>query len=510
LVTQTKTENTLEKSLVGMDAFLIKAFNENIMPGVAVAVVHDGQLVYSRSFGLANIEKAAPVTEDTIFRIMSISKTFTSIAIMQLWEQKRLDLDDPVNPYLKSMQVLHKDPAAPPITFRHLLTHTSGIGEMRSLADQLPWVGGLAARPDSRILSMPEYYKGTLRPEIFPGEKWAYANHGFAVLAQLIEDISGEPFAMYMRQHVLEPLGMLHSDYFMSERVRDGQAQGYKFMNGRFEPVPYTRLATPGCGGIFSNINDMVKYVCCLMDEGRYPGGAILKPETLKQMMTPQLDMDPRVAGMGLGFNLKKYGPYVAARHGGGWPGFITEMSVIPEKKLAVLVFNNSSNRAPGQIASEMLYRLLDIPDPDAKLPDPGILQRPADWAELCGFYGPKPGYLTNARVWDGYSGELEVFVKNGQLMARTLTGPQRNGFPLYRADGGDALFFKAKMGKTYLPLLFQADENGTITRLDIMQYSFYKRPYQQSLKFKAAVVLGSLAGVVLLALGRKLLKQKK
>ena len=286
---------------------------------------------------------------------------------------------------------------------------------------------------------MPEYYNGLLRAEIYPGQKWSYANHGYAVLAQLIEDISGEPFPMYMRDHIFEPLGMMHSDYFMSERVRDQLAQGYQFKKGSFEPVDYLRLNTPGCGGIFSSVNDMVKYVSALMNRGALEDGQLVKPETLKMMMTSQLDTDARVFGMGFGFMLRYYGKYLSVRHGGGWPGFISEMTVVPEQKLAVIVFNNSSSSAPGLIAKGMLYRLLGLSDPDEKLTDNTIIQQPVNWESLCGFYGPAPGFLTNWRIWNGFGGELEVYVKDNQLMMRGFNGRTRKGFPLYRADAQES-----------------------------------------------------------------------
>ena len=501
---------TIENALKGMDAYQVEAFNEHVLPGLAVGVVHEGKLVYSRNFGYADIEHETPVTGDTIFRIMSISKTFTSIAIMQLWEQGKFDLDDPVNPFLKSLKVVHKDLNAPQITFRHLLTHTSGIGEMRGLTDLLLPVHGLGSKAGTRILSMPEYFNGELKAEIYPGQKWAYANLAFAVLAQLIEDISGQPFEMYMRAHVFEPLGMLHSDYFMSERVRDELAQGYQFKKDRFEPVEYLRLNTPGCGGIFSSLNDMVHYVSALMNGGKLGKAQILQPETLKLMMTPQLDTDLRVFGMGLGFVLSQYGPYQAARHGGGWPGFITEMAVIPEQKLAVLVFNNSSNSAPGLIAKGLLYRLLGLPDPAEKLPDATILEDPARWASLCGSYGPKPGFLTNFRIWNGFGGEVEVFVKNNRLMLRGLTGPNRKGFPLYRADAEDELLFTGKSGKQSIPVAFKIGPSGEIDHLELSSYVFYKRPFQQSLRFKALTVLGTLGGVLLSLLAKALFTKRR
>ena len=297
---------------------------------------------------------------------------------MQLWEQGNFDLDDPVNPHLKGLKVQHDDLNAPQITFRHLLTHTSGVGETRNYADLAKPVVGLAAKPETRILLMREYYKGKLRAETYPGMKWAYANHAFAILAQLIEDISGEPFADYMRKHVFEPLGMQNSEYFLSEKVRDSLAQGYQLKGHRFEEVHYLRLNTPGCGGIFSNVKDMCKYTAALMNGGENENGRILQPETLKLMMTPQTGsvIDERVFKMGLAFMIEDFGPHQAVEHGGGWPGFISSMRVVPEEDLAVLVFTNSSNSAPGTIASDLVHMLLDTPNPRNQIQNINIPER--------------------------------------------------------------------------------------------------------------------------------------
>src|SRR5208282_5563537 len=161
---------------------------------------------------------AVPITLDTSFRIGSISKTLTAIGLMQLHQQGLFQLDDPVNNFLSAYKI-EQPRSAPAVTFRHLLTHTSGIGEVRKLSDLLRPTIGLAANPE-RIPTLRQYYAPALKADVAPQVKWAYANHGFATLGQLVEDLSGQPFAEYMIDHVFGPLRMDHSDYRLSERVR--------------------------------------------------------------------------------------------------------------------------------------------------------------------------------------------------------------------------------------------------------------------------------------------------
>jgi CubicO group peptidase (beta-lactamase class C family) len=219
-----------------LDRLAVEAFNRQPLAGLALGVVRDGELVYERGLGFADVEARRPVTADTVFRIGSISKTMTAIAVMQLVEQGRVGLDDPVNEHLRGYRVEHRS-GSPPVTIRHLLTHTGGLGELRRLTDVARPTIGLGGDPAKPLRTLTELYAPVLRAELAPGEKWAYANHGFATLGQLVEDVAGRPFAEHVREAVFEPLGMEHTDFLRSERVRGELAVGYAFGRGRLKPV---------------------------------------------------------------------------------------------------------------------------------------------------------------------------------------------------------------------------------------------------------------------------------
>jgi CubicO group peptidase (beta-lactamase class C family) len=512
------TKESVDTVINDLDSLIIEKFNKHAPVGLAVGVVYDGQLVYSKGFGMADIEKKKPVTADTIFRIGSISKTLTTIGLMQLWEQDKFELDDPVNPYLKTYKVLHDDPNAPSITFRHMMTHTSGIGETRDMLGLLKSAAGkleIAADPDEPVVPLGEFYKGRLRAETYPGMKWAYANHAYATLGQLIEDISGEKFEEYMIKHVLDPMGMKHSDYLLSERVKDQFAQGYNFKKGKFEKVPYQRVVIGAAGSIFSSVNEMAKYATALMNGGEYNGQHIIKKETLDMMMTPQLDTDPRVYGIGLTFWLEKYGDHRVIEHGGGWPGFISSFRVAPDDKLAVIAFTNAGNMVSSTVGQAIMRKLLGQPDPAENIPPKGILQEPHRWGELTGFYGPLPGFLTNLRTWMGSGGEYEVFVnKENQLAVRGLMGPVAKGIPIYRTDPDDPYYFEGvikngPMDGMHVSTVFGTNAEGRVDRIFLEQNNFYKRPYQQSLKMRVNFIKGALMGLGGWMLTRLLFRKK-
>jgi CubicO group peptidase (beta-lactamase class C family) len=259
----------VEKVLGQADELIVEAMNERATPGCGVGIISGSETVYAKGFGLADVERGRPVTPKTVFRIGSISKTMTAIGLMQLWERGRFDLDDPVNEYLRNYRVEHPGIAAPPVTFRHMLTHTSGIGELRKPTDLFRPMIGLGAKPDGLVPTTAEYYAKDLRPAVYPGTKWAYSNHAFNVLGQLVEDISGEPFDEYMRKNVFGPLGMENTDNLRSERVREELAQGYNFSRGRLKPVKYMEILVRGAGSVFSSVEDMCRYAAALLGRER-------------------------------------------------------------------------------------------------------------------------------------------------------------------------------------------------------------------------------------------------
>jgi hypothetical protein len=213
---------------------------------------------------------------------------------------------------------------------------------------------------------------------------------------------------------------------------------------------------------------------------------------------------------MGLAFWLEKFGDHLVAGHGGSHPGFISQMKIAPEDKLGVVVFTNTSDLAPEFIAPEILYRLLGISNPINDFPPSGILYAPHDWEALCGFYGPRPGFLTNARFWLTFGGEVEVFVnKERQLAVRSLIGPLAKGMPIYRLDSQDRMLFEGilkggLMDGYPVKLLFETGEEDQVNSLFIMENRVYKRPFKSSLRFKVYAVLGWLTSMFLLLVFRK------
>jgi CubicO group peptidase (beta-lactamase class C family) len=488
-------ENVLEHA----HEIIAETMNEHAVPGMAVGVVHGGETVYARGFGLADTMRETPVTPQTVFRIGSIGKTMTAIGLMRLWERGEFRLDDPVNGYLRSYRIEVRDPTAPPVTFRHLLTHTSGLGELRKPTDLFRPMLGLGAKPGRPVPEPCEYYAGGLRSKVYPGTRWAYSNHAFATLGQLVEDISGRPFAEHMRENVFGPLGMSNTDYLLSEGVRDRLAQGYVFVRGRLKPVEYLEIAVKGAGSVFSNVEDMNRYVGALLGGGANRHGRVLKAETLGMMMEPHYRLDERLPAMGLAFLLYSVDGKEIAGHDGGWPGFVSSMLLCPEAGLGIVALVNASSATAHEVSEGLLRRMLDVPEPARSLPKKGILESPHLWPELRGFYGPEDLLTTTSHTWLAYAGEIEVRVKGNHLMMRTLTGPLRKGARLYPVDAAEPLAFEAKIEGHPQPVVFGRDPaSGRVDRLCIGFDRLRKRPRVRSLRFGIPAGLGAAAGVAL------------
>jgi len=437
-----------------LETLAIEALNEHTLAGLAVGVVRGGGLDRVVGLGLADASARRPVDGGTVFRIGSISKTMTAIAVMQLVEERRLALDDPVGEHLRSSRV-QSPPGAPPVTVRHLLTHSAGIGEIRSWRDVTRPMIGLASKAGEPAPELADYYRGGVRAEVAPGTKWAYANHGFALLGLLVQDLRGAPFAEVMRERVFDPLGMDHTDFVRSDRVSDRLAVGYGLRaRGRMKPVKDHEIAVGPAGSCYSCTEDMGRYVAALLDRG----APLLRTETFELMLAPQGVRGEHLPGMGLSFFVERMGGRRVAGHDGGWPGFISSMLVAPDDGVGVVAFTNTNTEAaPHLLAERVLRRRLDAPAPA----DPVVPEDPHLWRELAGIYRPAPGLKTNLRVWPLIGGEAEVLVRKGHLTVRAQSPlrPLRRGVRLRAADRDDPLAFEARHNDVRVAVAFERDD---------------------------------------------------
>jgi CubicO group peptidase (beta-lactamase class C family) len=371
---------------------IAEALGRRPAAGLAVGVIRDGSLVRFHGHGVADVEAGTPVTADTVFRIASISKTFTAIAVMQLWERGLLDLDAPAGEYLRAYRLVPATATLPPVTVRHVLTHTAGIAALRGVSDLVRLTLGWGVRAGRPAPSLGEYYRRGLRVEVELGTAWRYGNHGFATLGEIVAEVAGRPFDRYLRERVFGPLGMERTDLVRSERVRPHLATGYALRSRGLKAVADREAATPGAASVYSTTGDMARYVAALLDGGANEHGSVLRPETLATMFAPHYQPDPRVPGMGLAFFRGEVDGRRTVGHDGIWPGFLSQVVMAPDDGVGVVAFANtgtlSGQGAPVPLGFALLRDALGLPDDGVRTDPP---ERPEQWRDVCGWYAPAP-----------------------------------------------------------------------------------------------------------------------
>ncbi len=451
--------------------------------GLAMGVVHGGRLTAFSGHGFADIASHLGVTEDTVFRIASITKTFTAIAVMQLWEQGLLDLDAPASDYLRAYRLVPARPGFRPATVRHLLTHTAGIREvlhpsgllrLRDLGETVP-----LGRP---VPSLAEYYRGGLRIYAEPGTRFGYTDHGFATLGQIVADVSGLPLHRYLRERIFEPLGMSRTDLGESARVSSRQARGYELRSSGPEAIPGYEVVTAGGGGIYSTPADLGRYLAALLGGGAGEHGCVLKPATMAAMFEPHYQPDPRIPGMGLAFFRASLGGHLAVEHDGILPGYDSQIFLVPGAGLGVLALANGARRGMHWLmphVASLTRQLLGVPAPAIRADVP---HHPEIWHDLCGRYRFS-GYRTDPARFALGAG-AQVMVRRGQLTLRFLSPIPAlyRGFPLHPDDEADPYVFRIELGQLGIEtgrVVFSERPGGGVSALhaDFAPLSFDKQP---------------------------------
>ena len=321
------------------------------VPGAVFGVIIDGQLAFVKTAGLRDVAAQAPVTTDTRFRIASMTKGFTAMAILKLRDAGRLSLDDPVSKYVAELSRLdYPTKDSPVLTIRHLLTHSEGFPEDN------PWGDRQLARSNE---TMSDWMRKGIPFSNAPGTAYEYSNYGFAILGQVVERVSGKPYKEYVRDNILKPLGMTSTTYDMSEVPKDRIAYGYRWEDDQWKAEPILPHGAFGAmGGLWTTAGDLSKYVSFListfpprddpengpirrasareMQQAWRPAAAFASRASLE---TP-LQMTVASYGYGLRISRDCRFDYVVA-HGGGLPGYGSFEQWLPEYGVGIISFAN-------------------------------------------------------------------------------------------------------------------------------------------------------------------------
>ncbi|HKX32160.1 MAG TPA: serine hydrolase [Blastocatellia bacterium] len=300
----------------------------------SVLVARDGKVLFSRGYGMANLEFEVPNTPQTKFRIGSVTKQFTAAAIMLLQERGNLSVQDPVCKYLAKCP-----PAWDQITIHHLLTHTSGIPNFTNFPEYAKTMT-IPATVDELL----DRFKD--RPLDFkPGEKMSYSNSGYVTLGAVVEKASGTSYRHFLWLNVFEPLKMTSSGYDTPDQILKNRAAGYSMNNGRKINASYLDMTIPhGAGALYSTVEDLFIWNEALFND------KLLSAKSREAMMTPVLNNYAYGLDVDRKFNRKVVG------HSGRINGFMTVLTRFPEEKVTVVVLRNADfgTPAPGRISDDL------------------------------------------------------------------------------------------------------------------------------------------------------------
>jgi CubicO group peptidase (beta-lactamase class C family) len=359
------------------------------LPGAVVGVVAGDELVWARGFGHADVESDRPMETDTRFRMASHSKLFTATAIMQLREEGRLRLDDPVTDYLPWFEFEKASPNDPPVTIEHLLTHSSGLPREASSH----WTDFDFPTAEEVQKLMP-YREAPFSPEV----RWKYSNIAYTIAGMVVEEVSGMSWADYLQANIFDPLGMGASSVDVADpelatpygsRMPDGSRMIFPFVDAR---------GMAAATGLTSTVEDMARFVSAQFREGRRGGDRLLSTASLREMHRVRMLENTWTRGQGIGFSVQRVDGTLYVGHGGGYPGYTTNTTIQLDSEVGVIVLTNTNDSDPSQIAGELFETVGEAVATATAEETEQVAWDPA-WERFAGLYGREGRGVTRVLV---------------------------------------------------------------------------------------------------------------
>ncbi|MEO6734392.1 MAG: serine hydrolase [Ferruginibacter sp.] len=433
LLKQGAKDETVPKAEILIDNFYTSLKGKEA-PGIAVLVAREGDVLYRKGFGYADVKNKVPVTPDTKFRIGSVTKQFTAAAILKLQEKNLLSVNDKLSKFIPDF------PRGDEVTIHQLLTHTSGIHSYTGKDDFVEKVTNTVL-PDTLINS----FKND--PYDFnPGEKMLYNNSGYFLLGYIIGKVSGKPYEAYLKETFFDPLGMKNTGVHYAAIKLEHEAKGYSKNKELYEPAKNWDMSwAGGAGAIYSTVDDLLKWNIALHN------GKVLNEQSWKAATTPAVlkNGEPPAMKYGYGLIFNNFRGVDIISHSGGLHGFLTQLAYYPKEKMTVVMFVNTSepevNFDPNKIAETFLWDKMD-----------------KQTSYIVSSTKPKNLQLYTGRFEISNVGVLTVTTADDKLFAQISGQPKFEIFPL--AD--DEFFWKVVEAR----LKFFKDEKGMISHTVLFQ----------------------------------------
>ncbi|HEX3186958.1 MAG TPA: serine hydrolase domain-containing protein [Pyrinomonadaceae bacterium] len=398
-------------------------------PGAVIAIVSGDRVVYQKAFGVANIETGVPMQPEMLFRLGSTTKMFTAAALVSLAEQNKINLNEPIGNRVKG---LNEKIAA--LTPHHLLSNSAGVRDFAapSVSNDDPALGNMVR---------------SWKDEIFfanQGEIYSYSSAGFWLSGFIVEELQGKPYGDSMVELLFKPLGMERTT------LRPLMAMTYPFASPH-QPVDgkpvivrpfFNSVAMWPAGSIFSNANDLSRWVIALLNEGRLDGKQVLSPTLIAKMFGHHIPVPgEKDSYYGYGLTVFKYKDVEFVGHGGFSRGYGSMIQMVPSRKFAVIVLTNRSGETLRKSLNKAMELGLGLKDDQPEKPAAVVPPSPAEMQEYAGSYSHAP------QIW-------EVSIKDGKLYVKVegnehqLTKSGERKFTFGANNENELVFVPGKSGK--------------------------------------------------------------
>ncbi len=470
-----------------VDGIMAAEMEDKHIAGATFVFVKDNRPFFAKGYGYADVAAQTPVDPDeTMFRIGSVSKLFTWTAVMQLAAEGKLDLDADINRYLKDFQIPATFPE--PITLKHLLTHTPGfedhvIGLFGHGPSDVPLGKLLAAQLPTRVRK--------------PGDLASYSNHGTAIAGYIVQEVSGLPWADYIEQKILQPLGMTHTTVRQpaEDQLPATMSKGYKFERGKYVSQGFEYVPLAPAGAVSASAGDMARFMIAHLQNGQYESKRILGEDTAKQMHSQLFTHDPRIEGMAYGFMQMKYADEQIIEHGGDTFAFHSSLVLLPERNSGFFVSYNTTTA--GSARSTLLKALLDRYYPASDVAPVPVKDFKDHAANFAGQYGAiRHSYTTPAKIGALFS-VAGVSVDDDELVMTVGGGDVKRRFVetepglFHEVDGEHVVAFRQE-GQSPATHLFLSGSPIALVRL----------PWYETPGFTLWLVVGCVAVFLSAVLG--------
>jgi CubicO group peptidase (beta-lactamase class C family) len=429
-------------------------WNKANVPGCALGIIKDGELIYSKGYGLANMEYNIPNSDSSAYWICSTSKQFTAACIVLLAEQGKLSFDDNLKSFFPDFPEYAKK-----ITIRHLLNHTSGIRDYANII----YLKGLSIEGFFTDADIKRWLTNQTDLNFAPGEEFLYSNSGYWLLGQIVNKVSGTNLADFARKEIFEPLGM-NNTYFYNDHTQivKNRAFGYVPNSKGTYKISMISVDVIGAGGIYTTIKDIKKW------DDAYYNSTVLSKTFWKEMTKQGVLNNGKVIDYASGLMIGEYKGLKTIRHDGGFVGLKTEFLRFPEEHLSIVIFANredaNATRKANQVADVLLDgKLIEKVDKEDKKPKTEAPIEEFKLNQLTGIYEIQPGMLVKISIKDDSLNVFEISNNASYNIFRT----SGNTFKKPGKKDLSFVFSNLQEGHTQTVSAFQGDRESKAVRKD-------------------------------------------